>query len=434
MNLRMSNSRFMQQFGLAAVVAMTALLLAACGGPPQATEEATEEGEGAQGGSDFANVVSATGEVFPEDYALLSFEIGGQVVVLNVEEGDTVNQGDLIASLETRNLEAAVAQAEAGVAVAEAQLEEAKAGPRPEEIASVANQVSAAQARIDAAQNRRDFLFTDITEDEILAAADELSRAELSLEDTQEAMDTLLYNASVTDQSDFDYDQGDINPLSAGEGLAEQITLAELSLQLAIAEYEDLLDGPDPDRVRIEDARIAAATAERDAAAARLRLLQAQPFEDQIAISEAGVVEAEAALVDAEARLAQAQLFAPFSGTITDVFIDEGEAISPGLSIVEIGDLTSLRVETTDLNELDVARISLGSSVDVTFDAIPDEVTGTISQISPKAEEGTGVNYTTVIELEALPDDLRWGMTAFVDIEASDEGPSFSDAEEEGEE
>ncbi len=424
MNLFMRRIRFMRRVGLMGMTYLLVAVLAACSGPPN-TEEAGTSEEDTQQDTAGERVVSATGEVFPAEYAVLSFEIGGQVVVLNVEEGDTVQVGDVIATLETRNLEAAVAQAEAAVAVAEAQLEEAKAGPRPEEIAAVAQQVSAAQARIEAAQNRRDFLFTDITDDEILAAADELAQAQLALEDAQEAMDTLLYNASVTDQSEFDYDEGDINPLSAGEMLAESIALSELTLQLAQTEYADLIDGPDPERVRIEEARIGAATAERDAAAARLRLLQSQPFEDQIAIAEAGVGEAEAALVEAQALLAQAQIIAPFSGTVTDVFIDQSEFIGPGEAILEMGDLETLRVETTDLNELDVAQIDIGSTVDVTFDALPDAVSGTVTQISPKAEEGTGVNYTTIIDLEDIPDDLRWGMTAFVDITASDSGPSF---------
>ncbi len=34
-----------------------------------------------------------------------------------------------------------------------------------------------------------------------------------------------------------------------------------------------------------------------------------------------------------------------------------------------------------------------------------------------KAGEGSGVNYPVVIELDEIPDNLRWGMTAFVDIQ-----------------
>jgi hypothetical protein len=37
--------------------------------------------------------------------------------------------------------------------------------------------------------------------------------------------------------------------------------------------------------------------------------------------------------------------------------------------------------------------------------------------VSPKAAEGAGVNFKVVIVLDEIPEDVRWGMTAFVDIE-----------------
>jgi len=407
----------------ALLLMVLAVLMAACGIAPGQNGESEEADEASQGdtfsGGGGGGIVSATGEVVPDDYASLSFEIGGQVVVLDIKEGDAVQEGDLIASLETRTLEAAVAQAEAGVAVSEAALEEAKAGPREEDIAAAGAAVAAANARIAAAQQRRDQLFTEITDDELLAAADELERARMALEDANEAMGTLIYNyENAFDPNDWDPGTDEVNPLSAGETLAESIRLAELNYQLAEAQFEDLEDGPDLDRVRIEEARIAAAAAERDASAARLALLQAQPFEDQIAIREAELEEAKAGLTEAEAALSQAQIFAPFSGTISSLFIDQGEFIAPGQAVLEIGDLSALLVETTDLNEIDVAQISVGSSAEVTFDALPDVIQGSVSKIAPKAEEGTGVNYTVTIELDEIPDNLRWGMTAFVDIDA----------------
>jgi multidrug efflux pump subunit AcrA (membrane-fusion protein) len=83
-----------------------------------------------------------------------------------------------------------------------------------------------------------------------------------------------------------------------------------------------------------------------------------------------------------------------------------------------LADLQNLRVETTDLSEIDVARVQLEDQVTITFDALPDVTpAGTVTKISPKAATGSGVNYTVVIELAEIPEQLRWGMTAFVDIE-----------------
>jgi hypothetical protein len=44
-------------------------------------------------------------------------------------------------------------------------------------------------------------------------------------------------------------------------------------------------------------------------------------------------------------------------------------------------------------------------------------VQGTVTSLAPKASQGSGVNYKAVIELDEVVDQLRWGMTAFVDIE-----------------
>jgi multidrug efflux pump subunit AcrA (membrane-fusion protein) len=57
--------------------------------------------------------------------------------------------------------------------------------------------------------------------------------------------------------------------------------------------------------------------------------------------------------------------------------------------------------------------------VDVTFDALPEMVfIGEVMRISPMAaSESGGVNYTVVIELDDIDPAIRWGMTAFVDIE-----------------
>jgi multidrug resistance efflux pump len=96
-----------------------------------------------------------------------------------------------------------------------------------------------------------------------------------------------------------------------------------------------------------------------------------------------------------------------------------GEFVAPGQALIALGDLTTLRVETTDLDEIDVARVMDGQSVGVTFDSLPERVfAGTVTRISPMATSGSGgVNYTVVVELDDVDPALRWGMTAFVDIE-----------------
>ncbi|MBE9479143.1 MAG: hypothetical protein IMY80_04185, partial [Chloroflexi bacterium] len=73
---------------------------------------------------------------------------------------------------------------------------------------------------------------------------------------------------------------------------------------------------------------------------------------------------------------------------------------------------------TTDLNEIDAAQIEIGDFASTTFDALPDIVVeGQVVYIASKSEEGSGVNYKVIIKLNEVPEKVRWGMTAFVDIE-----------------
>src|SRR5574341_1381677 len=148
------------------------------------------------------------------------------------------------------------------------------------------------------------------------------------------------------------------------------------------------------------------------------------------------VAQAGAALDGAQVRLDQAQdaldlaeltrdraaLRAPFAGTVTDVLVRDEQVVGPGTPVLVLGDLTTLRVETTDLNEADVTRIAVGDTATVTFDALPGvAIAGRVVSIAPMAEPGIGVNYTLVVELDELPEGLRWGMTAYLSFDVSGE-------------
>ena len=86
--------------------------------------------------------------------------------------------------------------------------------------------------------------------------------------------------------------------------------------------------------------------------------------------------------------------------------------------MVGLGDLNQLRVETTDLSEVDVARVRAGQTVKVTFDALPNvAIDGRVTSLAPMSTPGqSGVNFIAIVELDRLHPALRWGMTAFVDM------------------
>ncbi|MCC6904656.1 MAG: HlyD family efflux transporter periplasmic adaptor subunit [Anaerolineae bacterium] len=394
--------------------ALFAGLLTACA--PAAEEEATPDAA-AQAS---ASLVSATGEVVPEMYASLAFATGGEVVEILVEEGDVVTAGTPLLRLDTAPFEAGVLQAEAALASAEANFARVEAGPREEEIRAAENALAAANARTSAAVANRDALRSGVSEQAILQAQTALAQAEDRYNETQAQMEWLLALAEQQGWGNGSIAPGERNPLSAGEPLANQIDLLELQVAAAQARLTDLTDGPDPDQLAVANARIALAAAQRDAAAARLELTRTGASEQEIAIAQAQVAQAQAGLDAARARLNQASLVAPFNGTVSGIAVILNQFVAPGQAVIDLGDLSGLQIRTTDLNEIDVARVQVEDLVTIKFDALPDvTTTGRVIRISPKSEAGTGVNYTVTIAMDEIPENVRWGMTAFVDIQVN---------------
>jgi multidrug resistance efflux pump len=193
---------------------------------------------------------------------------------------------------------------------------------------------------------------------------------------------------------------------------------ADEAVEAAQAQLNAARAGAD-DEIPVLDAAVSAAEAQQTVAQAQLELVEAEVTAEEISVAEAAIVQAQATLDAALVAIARSEVRAPIPGTVGAVDVRSGEMVAPSEVLITLGDLSTLRVETTDLDEIDVARVAVGQQATVTFDALPERTfIGTVTRISPMAEPGTGgVNYTVTIEVEDMDPAIRWGMTAFVDIE-----------------
>ena len=164
------------------------------------------------------------------------------------------------------------------------------------------------------------------------------------------------------------------------------------------------------------NAGVAAAQGQVRAAQAALDLLPAGPREESISLAEVAVQRARVDLVAAEIALRRTELRAPADGTVTEVYVEVGDTVTPGRPVLVLADLAHLRVETTDLTELDVVRVYEGQPVRVTVDALPGESwSGHVLQIKPQSQVlGGDVVYPAIIRLDDRVPGLRWGMSAAV--------------------
>ena len=189
--------------------------------------------------------------------------------------------------------------------------------------------------------------------------------------------------------------------------------------QLAAAEANKAILEPQHwAQIAIAEAAIGAAQEQLDLAETQRSQAGTGARPEGIGVVEAGIVQAEAGLAAAERGLEHTMVRAPAGGTVGAVDIRMGQFAMPGVPLTTLGDLTTLQIETTDLDEIDVGRVAPGQRAVVTFDAMQDQTfSAEVLRISPMASStGGGVNYTVIIEMENLDPAIRWGMTAFVDI------------------
>jgi HlyD family secretion protein len=382
------------------IIAALAVVLAGCsagGADPTPTPgpEAT-----------FVPVVSATGQLVPVRWASLSVLAGGVVAALPVVEGDTVAKDDLLLQLSGRE------QLEAVLAAAQL------------------DQINAQQA-LDQVSEQED-LARALAQNELALARDELRKAEydwtVQQEGNRASDDTIKRGrANVVlaqdrvDQAKDVYDStGGSSDDPARAQAQTAYLLAKAGLDSARRSLNWYVGHPTEIQQSMLDADVALAKARVAQAEAAWADVQDGPDPDVLALAQARMNQTTAAVRAAEAALRDSELRAPFAGTVAAVGTRRNELVAPGMRVIDLADLTSFQVETTDLSEIDAARVALEAPVTITFDALPGVVSqGRVVRIAPRASPGSGVNYTVWIQLDDVAPGLLWGMTAFVDIEAT---------------
>jgi HlyD family secretion protein len=200
-------------------------------------------------------------------------------------------------------------------------------------------------------------------------------------------------------------------------GLEAQIEEAETQLERAKIAQEMY-----PVTLETLAADVDGARANLEALRATDNPLRDEPLEEQIAQAEVGVRKGEIAVAQIEQQMEDAELRAPFAGTVADIDIKAGDQVNPGQVVAVLATLEHLQVRTTDLTELDVGRISVGNATEVSVDALPDDkYDGVVGEIGLQGKDYRGdVVYEVIVEFTAadLSESLRWGMTAMVEVEA----------------
>jgi len=147
--------------------------------------------------------VAATGKIFPEVEIKITSDVSGEVVALNVQEGDSVQQGQLLARIDPDAYQSAVERGEAAVNNALAQVANSKANAQ------------SAKAQISQSTAQRE---------QILAQLENLSAIH--------KRNKTLFEQGVISQADFDLSKSNLDALNAN------VRSSDASLVTAQANFE----------------------------------------------------------------------------------------------------------------------------------------------------------------------------------------------------
>jgi HlyD family secretion protein len=418
-------------------------VLTGCSGAASKPAPGATKGESAQPAAQ-ENVIWASGKLLPARWAGLSPAASGTLRTLNVSEGDKVEAGVVLADLDNGILQSQVEVARAAVAEAEAARSKLLAGVTPSELAQAQAEISAGQGVVAQAQATLKQLQEAAAAAEAQVAIAQAQYNELasrpSPAERLEAQRKIDLARLALEQAQRSYDRvrGDPEIAARPESLALQQATADY--EAAKAAYQIAIQGPTREQLAVAQAQINAAKAQVQVAraqtspaeaaikSAEAQVARAQAALDRLragatgedkAMADARIRSAQAALSQAQAQLKQTQVIAPFTGQVGTINVRPGELASPGQPVLMLGDTGRLRVETTDLRETDVTRLRLNMPVEVTFDALPGRAfEGRITRIAPMSTTEKGsTNFTVVVEVPDLDPSLRWGMTAFVNIQ-----------------
>ena len=276
--------------------------------------------------------------------AVSPIDVAGQLIELNVVEGEYYEKGAVLARIDPASYQYTVAEAR--------------------------QMLVAAKAKLDANRERRNELKPEnVRQIEKDSAAAQLAEAEAQLSRANDQLKRMEATKFSVTQSEYDTARNDF---LAAKARAERF----------VADLKIIEKGPRPQRLAAADADVEQAAAE--------------------------VKSAEARLASAEWRLDNCTIRAPISGTALTKKSEKGNLVNPLAfaggtgSVCEMADLAGIEVEVK-IPERDISKLKVGQSCRVRPDAYPDKIyPGTLDRIMPIAVRAESiVNVRVKVQLPA---------------------------------
>lgn len=392
---------------------------------------------------------SFTGTVAAVDsQSVVSAISGAKVIEVDVEEGDTVEAGDVIAKLDTTDVEQQIKELEVSmnstatknslsIESAQAQYDnlmqniedglDSSTNSALQQIDSAFQSLSSALE----AYNEEVLLNNDAASTTISSAIQNVESAYEQLQSaalqTQQAYQTKIdaiyqYEKTLRDGDEYDFDTTSYDQQIASAELSQ--SNAQTGYDTALSNYETAKVTEENNLTKLYDAVTQAETSYINAITnynTTQRSLEQQLESYKLAIetaeANADQSSSELQLQELEDSLDDYVITAPMSGEVTSLDCQVGDItqVSSTTSLATITNYDKMMVSIS-VSEYDISNLSIGSAVTVTVDALDRDYEGTVTAIDKIGTNSSSIAYFTC-EVEFTPDgDVLEGMTAEVNL------------------
>jgi HlyD family secretion protein len=388
--------------------------------------------------------VTASGSIDSDQNVSLSFENnemlgegGGTVESVNVSVGDHVYKGEVLASLDTSNLQAQLEGGKADVMSAEANLATLQNGATSQTLAVYNQGVSTASLALstsiedsylkasDAILNKSDTLFQNGTSANptIVIPTDSYSIG-LTLNNDRVGITTRLNQwkadlmASTTASNNLIAESS--NVLSFIKNFLDQMTTETTRLTTGNSGISQTQISTYVATINASESEANAALTEFNGAVQayktsndQLAVISASSTPENIQAAEAQVSKAEASVSVINSEISDGIITAPFDGIVASVEPKVGEVYSAAVPAIDLVSAGNYKIDLM-IPENQVANIEVGDPATLSFNASSDlTATATVASIDLAPTITNGVSaYKTTLNLNGSDSRIRAGMTA----------------------
>ena len=394
--------------------------------------------------------VSGSGQVSASDSISLQFKASGTLIYLPIQNGQNVSSGQLLAQLDTTDAEKTVRDAQSNLQDAQIALQKLEGASTLTVPQNKQNAIDTLNQDYQAGYNSVSSAFIDLpgimTDLQNIVYGNNFNNMQQDIDFYTGTASTFDQNASTYKDSlvksykiaadeytkNFnDYksttrysDNATVDSIiSETYNTAKDIAQAIKDTNNLIQFYKDTLANYNIKENPLSDSQLS--TINSDSTKANSDIVSLLNIQNTLKNDKAAVTNSDLdlqsqqlalqksqnALDDAKTALADYYIYAPFSGTVGKVSVQKLDQVGSGTSVATL--VTTQKVCTIPLNEVDVSKVQVGQNVVLTFDALPDlTVAGKVATIDPIGTTSSGVvTYNVQITFDTQDPRVKSGMS-----------------------